>query len=59
MRIHFQDGIWADDNDDQLFPLFTLPIFLNCTRDGGSDLPGCLYKYDSPNEQCSNGREGS
>ncbi|XP_065897695.1 uncharacterized protein [Dysidea avara] len=56
--VYIRDGIWADDNDDQLFPLFTLPIFLNCTRDGGSDLPGCLYKYDSPNEQCSNGREG-
>ena len=43
--LQFQGGIWADEKGGHLSPLFTLPVFLNCTRDSGSDLPGCLYKY--------------
>ena len=30
--------------------------FQNCTREG--TLPGCLFKYDHPEEQCSEGRTG-
>ena len=37
---------------------FTLPVFLRCNREEESGLPGCLFKYDSPDEQCHEGRKG-
>lgn len=30
--------------------------FQNCTREG--TLPGCLFKFDHPEEQCTQGRTG-
>ncbi|XP_065897690.1 uncharacterized protein [Dysidea avara] len=56
--VYVRDGIWADRRNDELYTLFTLPVFLNCTREGGSDLPGCLYMFDDPDKQCSRGRKG-
>ena len=32
------------------------PTFQDCSRDGSR--PGCLIKFDSPSEQCANGRKG-
>ena len=32
------------------------PTFQNCSKVG--NLTGCLFKYDSPDEQCSNNRTG-
>ena len=52
-----QDGLWVGVREDSsVFTANTLPGFLNCTRLG--TLPGCLFKYDAPNEQCAEGREG-
>lgn len=42
--------------DNSPFFSTTVPGFLNCTRAG--TLPGCLYKFDQPNDQCAPGREG-
>ena len=32
------------------------PSFHECESD--SNLPGCLFKYNTPQEQCKNGRTG-
>lgn len=37
---------------------FALPVFLNCIKEGESSLPGCLFKFDSLDEQCHEGRKG-
>lgn len=34
-------------------------MFLQCKTEGESGLPGCLFKYDSPDEQCNDRREGN
>ena len=33
-----------------------LSAFVDCTPQGR--LPGCLYRFDDPNAQCIQGREG-
>ena len=48
----------TNDDGDEEDPVFkaTLPGFLNFSHE--RNLPGCLYKFDKPNEQCSEGRTG-
>lgn len=44
-------------NGEDLVFRATIPGFLNCTQEG--NLPGCLFKFDRPNEQCTEGRTGN
>ena len=52
-----QDGFWVGVRNDST-PYFanTIPGFLDCSRLG--TLPGCIFKYDNPDEQCAAGRQG-
>lgn len=47
----------VDDNTTLHFTN-TIPGFLNCSHRRLGSLPGCLFKYDSVDEQCADGREG-
>ena len=46
-----------DDDNGELRSYQVLSAFVNCTQQGR--LPGCEYRFDDPNSQCINGREGS
>ena len=41
----------------QLITVRVQPGYLNCTPQGR--LPGCKFKFDDANEQCTTGREGA
>ena len=51
-----QPDIYAEVRDGELVTAIMPTPFQNCTREG--TLPGCLFKFDHPEEQCSQGRTG-
>ena len=56
---YIKEGIWVksgNDTNDGLIFAHAIPGFLNCDDEG--NLPGCLYKFDDPNAQCIDGRNG-
>ena len=54
--INMQEGYWVTFHNEQLIFKSTIPGFLNCSQRG--TLPGCLFKYDNENTQCTSGRTG-
>ena len=59
----FQDNIYADKQDTteefetaELKTAAIPPTFHKCDKQGAQ--PGCKYKFDSPQEQCSGSRQG-
>ena len=54
--MHVQSEMYGELENDILRTARIPPFYQSCNRDGG--LPGCLVKYDSPKQQCSEGRNG-
>ncbi len=52
-----QPEIYAEVRDGNLLTSVMPPAFQKCTREG--TLTGCLFKFDSPVEQCEGNRTGS
>lgn len=58
----FQDSIYVNTSDDKsnttedLVTAVIPPAFHKCERQGIQ--PGCKFKFDSPEEQCSERRKG-
>ncbi|CAI8022052.1 hypothetical protein GBAR_LOCUS12976 [Geodia barretti] len=54
-----RDGYWVGvkSKSSALIYSTTVPGFLNCTRQGA--LPGCEIRYDSLEDQCAQGRQGT
>ena len=52
-----QEGLWVGVENGSIYFANTIPGFLNCSQLG--TLPGCLFKFDSPDDQCATGRNGT
>ncbi|XP_019857680.1 PREDICTED: uncharacterized protein LOC109585980 [Amphimedon queenslandica] len=53
---YVQEGLWVYTDGSDIVFRGAIPGFLNCTQE--RNLPGCLFKFDEPNEQCATGRTG-
>ena len=56
-----QEGIWGGVEEDEngVRRLTTAPVrpgYVDCDQQGR--LPGCLFEFDNPDDQCRDGRQG-
>ena len=52
-----QEGFYGWRNEDnKLVTNIAIPTYLKCERDGR--LSGCLFRFDNPDEQCTDMRKG-
>lgn len=53
---HMQPEIYAEEKEGELLTAVMPPPFQDCTPE--ASLTGCLFKFDSPQEQCKGNRTG-